>query len=79
MEIVATKSLGQGIDKSNVRSVIHVSFPESIPEYYQQVGRAGRDSLRSDCFLFYKFSDRSILLNHIHQMHDNIEVRNTCI
>ena len=75
--IVATKSLGQGIDKPDVRGVIHLSFPESIPEYYQQVGRGGRDSSRADCFLYFKFSDRSFHLNNIYKMSDKIERRNS--
>jgi ATP-dependent DNA helicase RecQ len=74
--IVATKSLGMGIDKSNVRSVIHVSFPSSIPEYFQQVGRAGREMERSDCYLFFKFSDRAIHLGHISKMEDKRQSRN---
>ena len=63
--IIASKSLGMGIDKSNVRAVFHFSFPSTIPEYYQQVGRAGRDGGRSDCFLYFNFSDRAIHLDHI--------------
>jgi ATP-dependent DNA helicase RecQ len=77
--IVATKSSGMGIDKGDVRSVIHLSFPSSIPEYFQQVGRAGRDGDRSDCFLFYKFSDRNIHLDHIAKMSDQTESRNCLI
>jgi ATP-dependent DNA helicase RecQ len=77
--IVATKSLGMGIDKGNVRSVIHVSFPSSIPEYFQQVGRAGRDGNRADCLMFYKFSDRHIHVSHIAKMSDKIESRNALV
>ena len=74
--IVATKSLGMGIDKSNVRCICHVSFPSSIPDYYQQVGRAGRDGDRADCFLYFKFSDRSLHLEHISKIDSEIQRNN---
>lgn len=74
--IIATKSLGMGIDKSDVRSVIHFSFPSSIGEYYQQVGRGARDGHRADCYLFFKFSDRFIHLEHINKINDATEARN---
>jgi ATP-dependent DNA helicase RecQ len=73
--IIATIAFGMGINKSNVRFVLHYDLPKNIESYYQEIGRSGRDGVRADCLLLFGYGDISKINYFIDQKEDPVERR----
>jgi ATP-dependent DNA helicase RecQ len=69
--IIATIAFGMGIDKENIRFVLHYDLPQNVEGYYQEIGRAGRDGLRSDCLLLFGYGDIRKIKHFIDKKEDH--------
>ncbi len=67
---MGTIAFGLGINKPDVRAVLHLSLPKSLEQYYQEAGRAGRDGLQADCVMLWQKRDAGLLAHFIQQLQD---------
>ena len=72
--MVATIAFGMGINKPNVRFILHFDLPNNIESYYQQIGRAGRDGLRADCLFLFSYGDIRKIKFFIQQKHETEQI-----